>query len=274
MPNRYALRRALIIYAVLALVLAFTLPPIVLSFLTSLKTMRDVYALPPKVLPTPFTLTSYAYSLAERGFASNLLHSAIVATAVTLVTLVVALPTGYGLVRFEFPTRRALTLCILFAYLLPAVGLLVPFYVIFSRLGLIDTYMALIIAHLVATVPFAVWFMRSYLNYVPWEVEEAARVDGCTRLGAVVRVILPLLKPAVLAIGFFSFITSWQEFVYALVFSGPHTATAPVVLATFVQETYVDWGGLAASTMVFSTPVAVLFLFLQRHLIAGLFGTK
>jgi multiple sugar transport system permease protein len=270
--RKLELRRLVIIYLLVALFLAFTLPPLVIPFFTSFKTMSDVYALPPKILPTPFTIHSYIYSLREKNFLENLLNSAVVASMVTLITLVFALPSGYGLARFSFRGRRVLALLVLLGYLLPAVALLVPFFVIFKNLGLIDTYPALIIAHLVFTVPFAIWFMRGYLTYIPWDLEEAAMVDGCSRPGAILRVIFPLLKPAVLAIGFFSFITSWQEFVYALIFTGINTVTAPVVISSFVQEAYVDWGGLAASTMMFSAPVAVLFLFFQKYLISGLMG--
>ena len=234
--------------------------------------MSDVYALPPKLLPAPFTLHSYVYSLQEKNFLENLWNSAVIAAMVTLLTLIFALPSGYGLARFNFPGRRILALTVLLAYLLPAVALLVPFFVIFKNLAIIDTYTAVIVAHLVFTVPFAIWFMRGYLSYIPWDLEEAAMVDGCSRPGAILRVIFPLLQPAVLAIGFFSFITSWQEFVYALIFTGINTATAPVVISSFVQEAYVDWGGLAASTMVFSAPVAVLFFLFQRYLISGLMG--
>lgn len=270
--RKLELRRLIIIYLLVALFLAFTLPPLVIPFFTSFKTMSDVYALPPKLLPTPFTIESYIYSFKEKNFLDNLYHSAVVATVVTFLTLVFAVSSGYGLARFNFRGRRLLAMSVLLAYLLPAVALLVPFFIIFKNLGLIDTYPAIILAHLVFTVPFAIWFMRGYLTYIPWELEEAAMVDGCSRPGAILRVIFPLLKPAVLAIGFFSFITSWQEFVYALIFTGINTATAPVVIASFVQEAYVDWGGLAASTMIFSAPVAVLFLLFQRYLISGLMG--
>jgi multiple sugar transport system permease protein len=266
------LRRRIIIYLLVILFLAFSLPPLIIPFFTSFKTMSDVYALPPKLLPTPFTIESYIYSLKEKNFLDNLYHSAVIATMVTILTLLFAVPSGYGLARFNFRGRRLLAMSVLLAYLLPAVALLVPFFVIFKNLGLIDTYPSIIIAHLVFTVPFAIWFMRGYLTYIPWDLEEAAMVDGCSRPGAILRVIFPLLKPAVLAIGFFSFITSWQEFVYALIFTGINTATAPVVISSFVQEAYVDWGGLAASTMMFSAPVAVLFLLFQRYLISGLMG--
>ena len=271
-PKYRKIRRLIVIYGLLAVVLAFTLPPLIIPFFTSFKTMSDVYALPPKLMPTPFTIKSYAYSLGERSFLENLYNSSIVAVAVTILTIIAALPSGYGLARFNFLGRRLLAVSVLLAYLLPAVALLVPFFVIFKYARLLDTYTGLIIAHLVFTVPFGIWFMRGYLTYIPWELEEAARIDGCSRIGAVLRVIFPLLKPAILAIGFFAFITSWQEFVYALIFTGINTATAPVVLASFVQEAYVDWGGLAASTMMFSAPVAVVFILFQRYLVSGLMG--
>lgn len=263
--------RLLTIYGVVALLLLFTLPPLAISLLTSFKTARDVYAMPVKLLPSPFTLQSYFYSLAERKFLVNLYNSAIVAAGVTVLTLVAALPSGYGIARFNF-RRKPLALAVLLAYLIPAVALLVPLFVIFKHLGIVGSYSSMIIAHLVFTIPFAVWFMQGYLSYIPWELEEAAMIDGCSRVGALLRIIFPLLKPAVLAIAFFSFITSWQDFIFALVFSGTRTKTAPVVIASFVEEMGVDWGGLAASTMVFSLPVAILFLFFQRYLVSGLMG--
>jgi len=270
--RRRDLVRLLVIYGILALLLLFTLPPLILSLLTSFKTMSDVYALPPKALPTPFTLESYAYVFVKRGLMTNLYNSSVVASAATLMTVLIAIPSAYGLARFDFRGRRVLALSVLFAYLLPAVALLVPFFVIFKHLKMLDTYSCLIMVHLLVTIPFGIWFMRGYFNYVPWELEEAAMVDGCSRVGGLVRVVFPLLKPAVLAIAFFAFITSWQEFVFALIFSGMKTYTAPVLIASFVGEAYVDWGGLAAATMTFSAPVAVLFLFFQRYLISGLMG--
>lgn len=270
--RKLELRRLIIIYTLVGFFLAFTLPPLVISFFTPFKTMSDVYALPPKLLPTPFTVQGYGYSLREKNFLTNLWNSTVVASVVTLLTLVFAPPSGYGLARLRFPGRRLLAMAVLLDYLLPAVTLLVPFFVIFKNLGLIDTYSAVVVTHLVFTVPFAIWFMRGYLTFIPWDLEEAAMVDGCSRPGAILRVIFLLLQPAVLAIGFFSFITSWQEFVYALIFTGINTATAPVVISSFVQEAYVYWGGLAASTMMFSAPVAVLFLLFQRYLIFGLTG--
>jgi N,N'-diacetylchitobiose transport system permease protein len=180
--------------------------------------------------------------------------------------------TGYSFSRLRFRARKPLLVVILLTQLLPLAVLIVPMFRILSGLGMINTYPALVVAYLTFTIPVAVWFLRGFFYGIPYELEEAAMVDGCSRPGAILRVIFPLLKPAVLAIGFFSFITSWQEFVYALIFTGINTATAPVVIASFVQEAYVDWGGLAASTMIFSAPVAVLFLLFQRYLISGLMG--
>jgi ABC-type glycerol-3-phosphate transport system permease component len=260
------------IYSIAAALLAFVLPPIVIPFLTSFKTPRDVYALPPKLLPTPFTLDSYFNAIMEKGFHVNLMNSLIVATAVTFITLVIALPPAYGLARFRFPGRRAVAMVVLLGYLVPGISLLVPLFVTFRSFGLIDTLYGLVISHLILTVPFAVWFLRGYFIYVPWELEEAAMIDGCSRFRALLLIIVPIIAPAIMAVGFFSFVTSWAEFVFALVFAGMRTATAPLALAGFVQESYVDWGGLAAASMMFAVPVAILFLYFQRFLVSGLAG--
>jgi ABC-type glycerol-3-phosphate transport system permease component len=271
-PNRRKTLRLVIIYSLLVILSAFALPPLVISFLTSFKTVSDVYEIPPKLIPTPFTLQNYTQVLVDKNFTLNLYNSAIVAIAVTILTLIAALPSGYGLARFNFRGRKFIALFVLLVYLVPGVALLVPYFVIFKHIGILGTYVAIVIPHLLATIPFAIWFMRGYLTYIPIELEEAAMIDGCSRVGAILRVIFPLLKPAVLAIGLFSFITSWQEFVFALVFSGTKTKTAPVFMASFIEEVSVDWGGLAASTMVFSAPVAALFLLFQRYLVSGLTG--
>jgi multiple sugar transport system permease protein len=259
-------------YSLLVILSAFALPPLVISFLTSLKTVCDVYEIPPKLIPTPFTLQNYTQVLVDKNFTLNLYISASVAIAVTILTLTAALPSGYGLARFNFRGRKVIALFVLLVYLVPGVALLVPYFVIFKHIGILGTYVAIVIPHLLATIPFAIWFMRGYLTYIPIELEEAAMIDGCSRVGAILRVIFPLLKPAVLAIGLFSFITSWQEFVFALVFANTKTKTAPVFMASFIEEVSVDWGGLAASTMVSSAPVAVLFLLFQRYLVSGLTG--
>lgn len=262
--------RALVIYLTAALLLLFVLPPLLLPVLTSFKTASDVFALPVKILPSPFTLESYVNALVQKEFHRNLLTSFIVASVVTVLTLILAIPPAYGLARFQFLGRRFITVSVLLAYLVPSVALLVPLFVTFKFIGVANSFGALIIAHSLFTVPFAIWFLRGYFMYIPWELEEAAMVDGCSRFKALVRVILPLLSPGIMAIGFFSFVSSWGEFLYSLVFAGTQTATAPVAMAQFVAEAYVDWGGLAAASVMFSAPVAVLFLYFQRYLISGL----
>lgn len=268
--SRRSLTRGIAIWGTSALLLLFVLPPLAIPFLTSFKTASDVFALPVKVLPAPFTLESYVNAIVEKGFHLNLLNSFFVASVVTILTLVIALPPAYALARFQFAGKRFITISVLLAYLVPSVALLVPLFATFRFMGLAGTFGALVIAHLLFTVPFAVWFLRGYFSYVPWELEEAAMVDGCKRIEALLRVVLPLLTPGILAIGFFSFISSWGEFLYALVFAGTRTATAPLAMAQYVAESYIDWGGLSAASMMFSLPVAVLFLFFQRYLISGM----
>ena len=269
-----AVRRRWARRAVLAFVsgflLLFVLPPLLIPLLTSFKTASDVFALPVKLLPAPFTFESYVNAVIQKGFHRPLLNSFVVASIVTMLTLIVALPAAYGLARFRFRGRRIMTIAVLLAYLVPSVALLVPLFVTFRWLGLTGTLGALVLSHLLFTVPFAIWFLRGFFAYVPWELEDAAMIDGCRRFEALYMVLLPILAPGVLAIGFFSFISSWGEFIYSLIFAGTRTSTAPVAMAQFVSEAYVDWGGLAASSVMFSLPVALLFMFFQKYLITGM----
>ena len=186
-PNRRKTLRLVIIYSLLVILSAFALPPLVISFLTSFKTISDVYEIPPKLIPTPFTLQNYTQVLVDKNFTLNLYNSAIVAIAVTILTLIAALPSGYGLARFNFRGRKFIALFVLLVYLVPGVALLVPYFVIFKHVGILGTYVAIVIPHLLATIPFAIWFMRGYLTYIPIELEEAAMIDGCSRVGAILR---------------------------------------------------------------------------------------
>ena len=276
------------IYTVMILAIIFSLVPIILGITTSLKVYQEVYRVPPGLIPDPVTFKSWISlfftvketpgvvgaqaATVKSAFAEYFINSLIVASGVTSVTILVSLPVGYGLARFRFKARYAISVSVLLFYLLPPVVLLIPLYVVFSKLELIDTYIALSLAHTIWTLPLGIWFLRGYFVTIPWQLEEAAMIDGCTRLSAIRRIVLPISIPGVLAIALFAFEYSWGEFLYALVLTGSSTRTVPVGLMSFIKEHFIDWPGLMSGTLMFSFPVVILFFIFQKYFVAGLTG--
>jgi multiple sugar transport system permease protein len=223
-------------------------------------------------IPNPVTLENFGRILATNSFGRAFLNSVFVAVAVTELSLMLALPAGYAFARFQFPLRRLLIISLLLIYMLPSVLLLVPLMVIFKTLGILNTYLALVLAEATHAIPFAVWLLTNYFVSLPRELEEAAQVDGCTRVGAMLRVAAPLAIPGIVAAGLFVFIASWNNFLFAFMFtSGEDVRTLPVILRGFVAaETSLRWGTIMAGAVLMTLPVAAAFLVFQRYLIGGL----
>jgi multiple sugar transport system permease protein len=152
----------------------------------------------------------------------------------------------------------------------PVVLLLIPLFVIFSRLGIMDTYLALVLAYATFTIPFSTWMMTSFFAAIPQQLDEAAMIDGCSRIGALVRVVFPIALPGITATGIYIFITSWNEFVFASVLTSRDVRTIPIALQNMVGEYQIEWGLLTAGGVVSAIPVLILFFFIQKQLIAGM----
>jgi ABC-type glycerol-3-phosphate transport system permease component len=191
---------------------------------------------------------------------------------VTTVAIVLSVFAAYAFARFNFRGRRLLIVSLLLIYMLPGILLLVPMMVIFRTLGILNTYPALILAESTHAVPFAVWLLTNYFASLPRELEEAAQVDGCDRIGAMLRIALPLAVPGLVAAALFVFIASWNNFLFAFMFtSGENVRTLPVLLRMFAMgESSVQWGKIMAGAVLTTLPVAAAFLFFQRYLIRGL----
>ena len=222
--------------------------------------------------PATPTLENYAVLLELTNFLTHMRNSAIVATSTMLLTIVVSILAAYSFARYRFPGRRMMISGLLLIYMVPSVVLVVPLLIIFKNLQLLNTFGALILAESTGTVPFAVWLLTNYFAALPSELEEAAMVDGCTPVGALVRVVLPLSVPGVIAAGLFVFIVGWNNFIFAFLLANTDaTKTLPVFLKTFIGgESGIPWGTVMAGTMMATLPVALLFLFFQRYLIGGL----
>jgi multiple sugar transport system permease protein len=221
--------------------------------------------------PAAPTLRNYVDLFRDVPFALYFRNSTIVATGTMLLGLVLASLGAYGFVRFRFTGRASLLTAMLLTYMIPSVVLLVPLLVIFRRLGLINTFPGLILAESTNTAPFVLLLMINYFSTLPRELEEAAQVDGCTRLGTLVRIVIPLAAPGLVAGGLLAFIMTWNNFVFAYLFTTTdNVKTLPVILRLFVLGEPAVWGVSAAAAILTTLPVALLFLLFQRMLIGGL----
>jgi len=254
---------------VLAIV-AFALAPYAWMVLTSLKPQDEVTRTPITYLPQAATFQHYAELFQRTSFGGNLVNSLIVAVGAVTLGLALSIPASYAFSRFKFWGRRVLLVQFLVINMFPVVLLIIPLFVLMRMLGLLDTYVALIAGHGTFTIPFAVWMMTSYMNAIPAELDEAALIDGCTRLQTIRKVVLPLAMPGIVTTGIYIFVTSWNEYLFAMMLSGQDVRTVTVALQLFIGEFTIQWGLLTAGGTLVALPVTILFLFVQRRLVGGL----
>ncbi|HEX7023015.1 MAG TPA: carbohydrate ABC transporter permease [Trueperaceae bacterium] len=258
--------KKLAIYLLIAIVLIVMLFPFYWMILTSFRNQVANTSATPVWFFVP-TLKNYANVIHENNFLEFTWNSLVIATLATGLGLVLGLPAAYSIARFK---QNGLALAILVARLTPYITYLVPWYLAFRALGLIDTYLSLTLTHLIVGMPLIIWIMISFFEEVPVELEEAAFVDGASRLGAFFRVILPLSMPGIVAASILSFIFSWNQFLFSLVLSGPNTKTVPVAVFNFISYGQIDFGGLGAAAVLITLPVVLLTLLIQRYIVSGL----
>lgn len=260
-------------HAVLAVFISFVaLGPFLWAAIVSVTPESYLYDRQIHYIPPELTVANFVRVFTAWNFGKAFSNSVIVAVSVTLLSVGLAIGAAYAFARMNFVGRRFLIVSLLLIYLLPSVVLLVPLMVIFRTLGLFNTYLALILAESTHALPFAIWMLTNYFASLPRELEEAAQVDGCTRVGALVRVVVPLAVPGIVAAALFVFIASWNEFLFAFMFtSGEDVRTLPVLLRGFIpSETGVSWGIVTAGAVTATLPVAAAFLVFQRFLVRGL----
>jgi multiple sugar transport system permease protein len=260
--------RLLTLHLPMLLIVAFALGPWLWMLVTSLTPQEQLFTTGPSLADA--TAANYERLFRTVGFGRNLVDSAIVAGGTVIVGLTLSVTAAYAFSRFRFPGRRLLMLQFLLINMFPIVLLILPLFVLMRTLGILNTHVALIVANATVAIPFAIWMMTSYINTIPTELEEAAMTDGCTRLGALVRVILPLCAPGIVATGIYIFITAWNEYLYALTLGGNNVRPITVAIQTLIGEYQVQWGLLTAGGIVGALPATVLFLIVQKRLISGL----
>jgi multiple sugar transport system permease protein len=256
---------------VVACLLLLVSVPLYWIAVTSFKTTRQILMSQAIYIPYPFTMSNYAYLFEESRFALWLRNSAVAATASTLLSLAVGAAGAYALTRLRFPGRRSFGALVLITYLVPPGLMFIPLYRTFIQVGYTNSLGTLILAYPTFLVPFVTWLLMGFFRSIPRELEEAALVDGATRLQTLWRIVLPLAAPGLLAAGLFCFTLSWNEFLYALIFIADDSLkTLPVGLSEFVVSDFAFWGQLMAAATLASLPVVLVYIYLQKYMVSGL----
>lgn len=245
--------------------------PLVWMLLTSFKQQRDIFSSPPSFIFEP-TIAQYVDVLTRGGFAGQMLNTVIVAVGASVLSLIAGAMAGYALSRLRIRGAGVIGALILASRGVPPIALAVPMFLVARSLGITDTHITLIIAYCSFIVPYVMWLMRGFFLALPKELEESAMLDGCSRMGAFFRIILPISLPGLLSTFIFSIILAWEELLFALVLTNRNATTFPVAIAGMAGDTEngANWGALAAAGMITVIPVVILALLVQKWLIRGL----
>jgi multiple sugar transport system permease protein len=259
--------------AMAAISLAFLLAwvfPIVWSVLNSLKTERDILAYPPKLVFTP-SLDAYRDVLfGSSSILPNLWSSFVISIGTTVITMLLAVPAAYALARLRVPGKRFAGFYILATQMLPPVGIIIPYFLILRNIGWMDTYQGIILIYLSFSLPFAIWLLVSYFEDIPFEMEEAAYLDGASRLRTLWRIIIPQVRGGLAVTVVFVFLNAWNEFLFAVVLSGNTVRPVTIAMFNFVSVEQTLWAKLAAVSVLAMLPVIVLGIVAQKHIVKGL----
>ncbi len=256
--------------------LVFFLAPFFWIVTTSLKGNEDFFAYPPVWIPLDASLKHYAGLFTRSSGARYFTNSLVISSLSMLAALVVSLPTAYSIARWRFG-GGLLSVFLLVLRMLPAIALIIPIYIMYKLLGLTNSYFGLVILYTVVYIPFAVWLLVGFLRDFPIEIEEAAMIDGCSRLGSLVRVVVPIIAPGLAVVALFAFIATWNEFLFAVVLTGIETKTMMVLVTSFTSGgTDMFYGEASASVVLGVLPAFAVAFMLQRYLVKGLAlgGTK
>lgn len=257
------------------IVCMFALFPFIWMISTSLKTNAEIYSVNPSFIPKDPTMSGYVNMFttetATFDFKQWAANSVFVAFFTTAFSMIIAVLGGYGISRYRFKGRGALTYIVLTTQVLPGSLLMIPLYIIMSNFGLLDTKTGLMLAYVTFTVPFCTWMMKGFFDSIPVSLEEAAKVDGAGTLRCFFTVVLPLTVPGLVSTGLFAFINGWNEYLFASSFMQSYSNwTLPVGIASFKGQYATDWGTLMAGSVLITIPVVILFLCLQKHLVGGM----
>ena len=264
-------KRIIIIYAGLLIGLVYAGFPFLWMFFSSLKTNTEIFSLPPKLLPEIFTLKAYQAVFSSPMKVRFFLNSYLVATVVTLLTLLVAILAGYSFSRYSFKFKKPLTLFIISTQTVPLITLLIPYFGLVVAFKMYDTYFALIFTYMVFTLPYAILMMTGYFNTLPKELDEAVMVDGGFTFYTLWRVLVPLSVPGIIATGVYTFLLAWNEFLFALTLTkSTEMRTVPIGIHLLMGQHAYKWNEMMAMSLLGSLPILIMFLIAQRYFLAGM----
>ena len=245
--------------------------PLYWMLVTALKTQVEIFSIPTPLWPENLTFDAFAKQLSAsgdtlRGFKNSL----IISCGATVISTVLAIPASYGLARFRFGARKALVLFFLITQMLPSTLVLTSLYIMFSKLGLLNTYMAPILADATLGIPFSIIILRTYFVSIPKELDEAAKIDGCSHLSAFVKIMLPIAKPGIVVAAVFSFVYAWGDLIYGITFiTNPNMRPITSSIYNYVQQYQTLWNSTMAFGIIAITPVVLLFIFMLNYIVSG-----
>jgi len=258
-------------YLIVSLILLIMLSPLFLTLATSFKTLQEIFSWPPTIFPKNPTFEAYKEIFLRGGMSFYLVNSLIISLTTTAIVTIVGMLTAYGLSQYQFKGSRTVLLLFLGSRIIPPVSLIVPFYIVFSYLRLINTYTVLIIINIFLCYPLGVWMLKSFFDSFPKEILNAARIDGCSRIGAFFRVMVPISAGGISAIAIITFLWTWNEFMFAMLFTNT-PAVRPITVGAFdfIGDEYVQWNSVAAVAMLATAPGLTFFAIAQRAIVKGL----
>ncbi len=249
----------------------FLVLPLVWVVSTSLRPLAEVTSTPPVLFPRSITFRAYVDLWAAAPFDAYILNSILISLCTALIALAFSISAAYAFARFRFPGATALLMLVVMSQMLPGSSILIPLFQVIRNLGLLDTQAGMVLIYTGFAIPFCTWLLNGYFRAIPEELEQAALIDGCSRLQFLWRILLPLAAPAVVAVGTFAFLLSWNEFLFAFVFTKSKALTIPVGLRSAFLGQYVNkYDQLFAASLIFSLPPIALFVSLQRFFVQGL----
>lgn len=262
-------------YGLLSLFVIYTLFPLYWAFSLSIRIPSEIFAIPPKVITRNPTIENYLEALfgttADINMVRFFVNSIIVSVSTSVIAVIIATGAAYCFARYASKKLDLLFYSFLGSYMVPGIFFLLPLFKLFNYANILDTYLALIIASLTFTIPLATWILRNFISDIPYELEEAAQIDGCSKMGAFVRVVFPLLAPGLMSVVVLTFIIAWNDLLFASVLAYTDaTKTIQIGIFNYAKGFMTQWGPLMATTVLATVPGVVLFTFLSKYLIRGL----
>ncbi|WP_240420403.1 carbohydrate ABC transporter permease [Paenibacillus periandrae] len=263
--------KQILVYVTLAILLIFALFPLYWMLNTSFKSQGEIYNMVPSFWPKHFEWSAYVKLITEKHFLVNIKNSLVVSLIVSLVSIMISVLAAYAISKLRFPGRSIISKGILYAYLMPRAVLFIPLYMLVSAIGLNDSIFGLMVIYPTITIPYATWMLISYFKSIPVEIEEAAMIDGCTRLRTMVSIIFPLSAPGIAATFIFAFTLCWSEYLYALVVvTKGADKTITLGLADMIVGDVFAWGPLMGGSIIASIPVIIMYLFTSKYMVSGM----